>query len=355
MRAIFFTLIICFANYASDCTGIYESDAFTKFKLNKEFDLGYLTSNRSKANLKTYLRRKKISYRSVKFEKEDVIELTGNDSSQLAKLVNHAKLYDTRIFIDPKLEGQGILGFFNVNEDFQRFIFLSPTEVFIKSTQSYDTVLHELRHARYDFLKEIRVDSFYHGELHALKNSDNLMLKDHQIRGYEKFQSLEELPIHIKDLHSEILSLKKQIGIKPNELLRLKENTLATQELHERIIKRMPSKLDKINDIDAINDGEIISISIKLKDINIILYTPDQRLMRLGEIKLNKKNLSIIKSVAQRKVSRLREQSIKIVSSLKKINAKIANLSLKKPRNYIVNELDQILDLNKENLRLIRE
>lgn len=352
-----FILTLLFVSFSvlADCNLSFKNSSYAKFKLNKEYDLDFLSSTKSVADVKKYLKMKKINYRSVKFEGEQVIELTGKDSTQLSKLVRHAKKYDTRVFINPALQETGMLGYFSTNEDLQRFIFLTPSEVFIKSTKSYETVIHELRHARYDFLREIQVDSFYHGELHALTKNDTLMLKKHDFEAYESFQSIEELPLYIKDLHSEILSLRKSDKINLGNLGQLKRNTTAAIELHERVIKRMPKDLDKLSGIDAVTDGDLISISVEYKNANIVLYSLDQRLLDLDEIRLSKKNMNIIKEIVQMKFQRLRSQSKEIVTNLEQINKLITSIDLVKGQKESLRNLDDILNLNGKNLALIRE
>ncbi len=355
MKSILIYIILFSLLAFGDCNAPFKNTPYNKRKFSYEAKLNQLSSRNSIEDITSSLKEDRIRYKVVNFEEEKVIELLGKDKSHLSKLVRHAKKYETRVFIAPSLKEEGLLGFFQTNEDLQRYIFLSPTEVFIKSTEGYSTLVHELRHARYDFLRELQVDSFYHTSLISKNDAEGLLLKGHKFHGYKNFQSIEELPLHIKDIHSEILTLRKMQRVTNPDLLDFRLGINQTIELHERVLHKIPTEINKKTLISALNDGDEVIITVNYKKSQMVYSSFDERLLDQDEIRLTKENLDIVKEIISEKNFKISQQSQKIVENLKAINKKIDDINIRKGKNQLDKDLDEILQLSKKNIQLIRE
>lgn len=255
---IFFSL----NSQADNCLFLYQSDATSRMKLRLSHaealnadDVKEVTKS-----IRSYLKLNKIAYENWDADQGKMILILGGDGSspieRMAKFLE--KNYETKLVVDPSLTTKGdFLGYFTYLDD-EAAIALRPADLINLGRDDYSTLMHEARHARYNFMKQSHKESIFHTEFIATKKN-SFILHGEKNQAYTDYMNLEEIPLHANDFQREIYFYNKLEPLeKAKRFERLKTDFARLKGLNDRSrtwLKKVKSKVEAETWSDAISGG----------------------------------------------------------------------------------------------------
>ena len=258
----FIALSFSEALVADSCSILYDAGPSVRMSLRLSYAEGLKIDDVKELtkNVRSHLKLNKISYENWNTDEGRFIRiLEGDGSSPIERMAKFLERnYETKLVVDPTITSKSdFLGYFTYIDD-EPAIALRPEDLIHLGRDDYATLMHEARHARYNYLKRSNQESIFHSEFIA-RGENNFVLAGERTTAYTDYMNFEEIPLHATDFQREVY-FYGQLGPleKAQRLPRLKADFERLRALNERSrvwINRVKVELNEANWKDSFRAG----------------------------------------------------------------------------------------------------